>query len=132
MNVLHICESVHLLRKVPSLLKVADTVVSMKRNLQRVPLYWARATFARVRDNRYWKGVRLDSPVVVFTDPSQVFQWLTYEPQTKSLVAEFVGGARYRYDEVPSAVAQRLFRAKSPGRFFNKRIRPTYKTWKLV
>ena len=61
-----------------------------------------------------------------------MFRWLSYSDRQRTLTAEFASGARYRYDDVPPTVARELFATDSAGRFFNRFIKATYTTWKLV
>lgn len=55
--------------------------------------------------------------------PSTVIRRFAYDPAAQALAVEFVSGRRYRYRQVPEAVAQAFRSAFSKGRFFNARIR---------
>ena len=58
--------------------------------------------------------------------PSTVIRSFDYHPGNHALDIEFVTGRRYRYLNVPAAVADALRSAFSKGRFFNARIRDHY------
>jgi hypothetical protein len=49
-----------------------------------------------------------------------------YDPRTKSLDVEYVGGAVYRYYPVPERIHRQLLLAESKGQFVNDRIRDAY------
>lgn len=54
--------------------------------------------------------------------------WADYDPETKSLVVEFTGGAIYEYEAVPEWVIEDLARIAagefgSAGIYFNEAIR---------
>lgn len=59
--------------------------------------------------------------------PSTVIRAFDYDPGNRTLDVTFVSGRRYRYTEVPEAVAEAFARARSKGRFFNARIRDAYR-----
>jgi hypothetical protein len=58
--------------------------------------------------------------------PSSVVRRFAYDPATRRLEVLFVTGRRYRYSEVPPAVAKAFRAAFSTGRFFNAEIRDRY------
>jgi lysyl-tRNA synthetase class 2 len=64
--------------------------------------------------------------------PSIVIRRFEYHPRTRALDVEFVSGRRYRYAEVPEAVAGAFREAFSKGRFFNARIRDHYRCEELT
>lgn len=63
--------------------------------------------------------------------PSTVIRRFAYDPRSEWLDIEFVSGRRYRYFEVPEAVANGLSGAPSKGRFFNARIRDSFRCREL-
>lgn len=63
--------------------------------------------------------------------PSTVIRRFTYDAGSQTLDLEFVSGRRYRYFAVPEATAQRLGGAFAKGRFFNSRIRDTFRCREL-
>jgi KTSC domain-containing protein len=58
--------------------------------------------------------------------PSTALRHAVYDPQAQVLTLTFVTGRRYRYLEVPAAVAEGLQRARSKGGYFNTRIRDRF------
>jgi hypothetical protein len=65
---------------------------------------------------------------VVPAMPSSVIRSFAYDEDHRSLAVEFVSGRRYRYDDVPSQLVDRLRRARSKGQFFNKYVRDNFAT----
>lgn len=63
--------------------------------------------------------------------PSSVIRSFVYDPDSRSLAVEFVTGRRYRYDEVPSRVADAMRRARSKGKFFNEHVRDHFATTEI-
>ena len=63
--------------------------------------------------------------------PSTVIRRFEYDPRARALDVEFVSGRRYRYAEVPDAVAAAFRAAFSKGRFFNTLIRDRYRCEEL-
>ena len=63
--------------------------------------------------------------------PSSVICSFAYDPLSKALDVEFVSGRRYRYSGVPAAVADSFAGAFSKGRFFNARIRDSFRCREL-
>jgi len=59
--------------------------------------------------------------------PSTVIRRFAYDSPSRSLDVEFVSGRRYRYAEVPPALAERFRAAFSKGRFFNAHVRDDYR-----
>jgi lysyl-tRNA synthetase class 2 len=57
---------------------------------------------------------------------SSVVAAVAYDAATRDLDVEFVGGALYRYREVPREEVDGLLDAGSPGRYLNTRIIPRY------
>jgi hypothetical protein len=78
-----------------------------------------------------WWRAQYTNEVWRITDSSTVFQWLSYNPRRRTLTAQFMSGARYRYD-VPPTVARSIFASRSPGKVFNQRIKGSYPAWRLV
>ena len=58
--------------------------------------------------------------------PSTVIRRFTYDPDARELHVTFVSGRRYRYHEVPAAIADEMRLAFSKGTFFNRRIRDRF------
>jgi hypothetical protein len=58
--------------------------------------------------------------------PSTVIRRFAYDPASQALDVAFVTGRRYRYLEVPEAVAAEFRGAFAKGRYFNARIRDRY------
>ena len=58
--------------------------------------------------------------------PSTVIHRFAYDPASRALDVTFVTGRRYRYHEVPEAVAASFRGAFAKGRYFNARIRDRY------
>lgn len=58
--------------------------------------------------------------------PSTVIHAFDYDPAAHALTVEFVSGRRYRYVDVPEDEAAAMRRARSKGRYFNRRIRDRY------
>ena len=63
--------------------------------------------------------------------PSTVIRRFHYNQRSKTLDIEFVTGRRYRYFDVPQAVADGFSGAFSKGRFFNARIRDEFNCCEL-
>lgn len=59
--------------------------------------------------------------------PSTVIRRFAYDPPRRTLDVEFVSGRRYRYADVPPALAERFGAAFSKGRFFNAHVRDDYR-----
>jgi lysyl-tRNA synthetase class 2 len=57
---------------------------------------------------------------------SSVVAAVAYDDTSRSLDVEYVGGALYRYREVPRDEVDGLLGAESPGRYLNTRIIPHY------
>lgn len=60
--------------------------------------------------------------------PSSVIRFFVYDEDRRSLAVEFVSGRRYRYDDVPRDVVDRMRRARSKGQFFNRHVRDHFAT----
>jgi len=58
--------------------------------------------------------------------PSTAIRRYAYDADGHRLEIEFVTGRRYRYADVPPAIADAMTRAASKGGFFNRRIRDRY------
>lgn len=58
--------------------------------------------------------------------PSTAIRRYDYDPGHHRLEIEFVSGRRYRYADVPPAIADAMARAALKGGFFNRRIRDRY------
>jgi hypothetical protein len=58
--------------------------------------------------------------------PSHVIRNYAYDPETRALTVTFVSGRRYRYEDVPEALAEEMRLAFAKGVFFNRRIRGHY------
>ena len=58
--------------------------------------------------------------------PSTVIRRFAYDPASRALDVTFVTGRRYRYCDVPEAVAASFRGAFAKGRYFNARIRDRY------
>lgn len=52
---------------------------------------------------------------------------LGYDPARRVLDVEFIGGAVYRYFDVPHAAVETLLAAASIGRTFNRWVRDRYR-----
>jgi len=63
--------------------------------------------------------------------PSTVIRHFAYDPASEILDVEFVSGRRYRYFDVPEAVASRFSGAFSKGRFFNAHVRDDFRCREL-
>lgn len=46
-----------------------------------------------------------------------------YNPETKNLFVEFKGGRVYKYSGVPAEIHDKLMKANSHGRFFNRKVK---------
>lgn len=58
--------------------------------------------------------------------PSTAICRYAYDADRHRLEIEFVTGRRYRYADVPPAIADEMARATSKGGFFNRRIRDRF------
>lgn len=58
--------------------------------------------------------------------PSTAIRRYAYDADRHRLEIEFITGRRYRYADVPPAIADAMARATSKGGFFNRRIRDRY------
>jgi len=54
-----------------------------------------------------------------------------YDPDEKTLIVEFKGGALYSYSGVPKLIYDRLLASESKGSFFSSNIKPVYMCSKL-
>jgi len=54
-----------------------------------------------------------------------------YDTETKKLIAEFKGGVKYEYEDVPHQLYTSFRSAPSQGSFFSKQISKTYKYQKI-
>jgi hypothetical protein len=54
-----------------------------------------------------------------------------YDPDTQTLMLQFVNGAVYRYTGVPQHKADTLFQSSSPGGYFHDHIRGQYTEVKI-
>lgn len=54
-----------------------------------------------------------------------------YEPDTRTLEIEFVGGSVYSYFDVPATEHAALMAAPSHGTYLNERIKPFYRYRRL-
>ena len=54
---------------------------------------------------------------------SSVIRGAWYQPDRQQLDLLFTSGRRYRYTDVPAAVAEQFVAAPSKGRFYNSSIR---------
>jgi len=57
---------------------------------------------------------------------SSVIRAIGYNKRHQMLDVEMLKGARYRYLQVPPAVAKALFAAESKGKFYNEQIKPRF------
>jgi hypothetical protein len=87
---------------------------------------------SHVASRFYWTRARWGGDVLRLTDSSTVFQWLSYDERRGDVTAQFTSGARYLYARVGPEVAKEWFTSTSPGAFFNRSIRGSYVTWRLV
>ena len=55
-----------------------------------------------------------------------------YDPVVRELTVEFIGGSRYRYNEVPVEVYKEFMRSESKGRYFNSNIKKGFKYEKII
>ena len=55
-----------------------------------------------------------------------------YDPESKSLLIQFVNGAIYRYSDVPQHAADSLFQSGSSQDYFNDHIKGRYEYVKVV
>jgi hypothetical protein len=51
-----------------------------------------------------------------------------YNPKSKTLEVEFIGGAHWRYFDVPASVWDGLRSAKSHGVYFHREIRTSFRS----
>ena len=57
---------------------------------------------------------------------STAVDWFEHHPETDTLESQYVGGAVYRYVDVPPDVVVELRVAESKGTFVNLEIKPDY------
>lgn len=55
-----------------------------------------------------------------------------YDPRTRTLEIEYVGGGVYRYLGVPLRAYELLLRADSIGAYVNRRIKPHYRCTRVA
>lgn len=49
-----------------------------------------------------------------------------YEPESKTLLIQFVNGAIYAFSDVPQHIVDTLDQVSSPGEYFHSKIKPSY------
>lgn len=54
-----------------------------------------------------------------------------YDTESKTMIVEFVNGAKYKYQEVPHQTYTKFRMAKSQGQFFSSDIAKKFKYTKL-
>ena len=67
----------------------------------------------------------------VIVEESSNISSFRYDRPTKVLIVSFVGGAKYRYSEVPIEVIFAWFAADSAGEYFYSQIRGKFEYEKL-
>jgi hypothetical protein len=55
-----------------------------------------------------------------------------YDTETKTLIAEFKGGVKYQYSDVPHQLYTQFRMSPSQGSFFNTKMAKTFKYQKLT
>jgi predicted nuclease of predicted toxin-antitoxin system len=72
------------------------------------------------------------NPTKILVESSAISS-IGYDPQSQTLDIEFrASGETYRYFEVPDTEYQGLLRADSKGVYLNSRIKPKYRTKKIL
>ena len=64
--------------------------------------------------------------------PSTVIRHFHYAPERRELLIEFTTGRRYVYADVPGEEVKAMRAAFSKGRYFNARIRDSYRCREIV
>jgi hypothetical protein len=69
-------------------------------------------------------------PEMVYVDSVSI-EAIGYDADSQELFVRFVSGETYRYDGVPSTVAEAFLAAPSKGSYFNREIKPAYQYAKV-
>lgn len=62
---------------------------------------------------------------------STCIEHVTYNPEKKILLVEFVGGGWYRYFDVPLNLVGRFLAAESKGTFYRENIRENFRVERI-